>query len=382
MLTGKLKVAAAMLVLAGVMTTGICFVGTGGLAAQGQESKKSAHEAKKPSPDAPAAPRKPAEKWQNRATLREPTFICIGVAFSLDGKTAATASFGSNVEVWDLAKSEVRIRLKTDHRWNTSVAISPDCKTLASVGADRVVKVWDLTTGKEQKAWSLLPKDEQVEIKDAVGPSGGYHRVAFSPDGKTLAAAAGRVVKILDPATGKEHASLDGHAEEVRFVAYGLGGKVLVTAGVDGAIKLWDVDTAKERITLQAQGPPRGDIALSADGKTLAASDTEAKTVTVWDGETGKEKATLKDVKVHRVALSPDGKVLATGTSGKNLRAQLWDVATGKESVALNVEGLGPILTSLRFSPDGKSLAASGYEVDVDNDRAGDGVLHLWELRE
>jgi WD40 repeat protein len=382
MLTGKMKIVAAMLVLAGAMTPGIWFGGTGGLAAQGQEPKQSAQEAKKPSPDAPAAPRKPAEKWQDRATLREPTSICIGVAFSSDGKTAATATFGSTVEVWDLAKSEVRIRLKTDHRWNTSVAISPDGKTLASVGADRVVKVWDLATGKEQKAWSLVPKDEQFAIKDAVGPSGGYHRVAYSPDGKCLAAAAGKVVKILDATTGKEQVSLDGHAEEVRFVAYALGGKVLVTAGVDGAIKLWDVDTAKERITLQAQGPPRGDIALSADGKTLAASDTEAKTVTVWDVETGKEKATLKDVKVHRVALSPDGKVLATGTSGNTLRAQLWDVATGKESVALKVEGLGPFLTALRFSPDGKILAASGYEVDVDNDKAGDSVLHLWELRE
>src|SRR5262249_5914161 len=133
-------------------------------------------------------PPRPAEKWQERATLREPKALLIGVTFSPDGKTAATGTWNGTVLLGDLARHEVRRRLQTGHRGHVSVAFSPDGKAIASTGSDGMVKLWNPTTGKEQKSWRL-PPGEKLVVQGAV--SGGFRQVAFSPDGKSLAAAGG-----------------------------------------------------------------------------------------------------------------------------------------------------------------------------------------------
>jgi WD40 repeat protein len=96
-------------------------------------------------------------------------------------------------------------------------------------------------------------------------------------------------------------------------------------------------------------------ILLSADGATIAAISNDHKAVTLYDQNAGKRPIRLEtdSGEITSVGFSPNGKLLATGTS--NL-IRLWDIATGKEQGRMVDQG-GPIV-SLAFSPDGKTLAS------------------------
>jgi len=98
-------------------------------------------------------------------------------------------------------------------------------------------------------------------------------------------------------------------------------------------------------------------VALSPDGKTLASVSKDRNAI-LWDLGTGKMRVTLRGhgSGVECVAFAPDGKTVATGAWGGAVK--LWDVAEGKERITL--EGPGGSIFCLRYSPDGKTLAASG----------------------
>ncbi|MCI0380423.1 MAG: sigma-70 family RNA polymerase sigma factor [Gemmataceae bacterium] len=317
------------------------------------------------------------EKWQLRASLREPKAAFHNVMFSPDGKTIATAGVGGIVKLWDVARHEVRTTVPTGHRGIAAVAFSPDSSTIASTGDDGAVKLWNATTGKVRAVWRIVP-DEQAKLVDKGAVAAGANLVAFSPDGKFLATAWRTTVKVWDATTGREKATLEGHSESIRTLAYALGGKVLVTGSIDKTVKLWDITMQRERASFQ--GLTDGHFAVSGDGKTLAIAkpQDQSVTITLWDVEMEKEKFTLKDVEKSgaiRLALSHDGKTLATDRA----QVRLWDVGSGKELAAFRKGGSNPALC-LAFSSNNRILAAAGYEIELP-DEDFDGLLNLWELR-
>jgi WD40 repeat protein len=115
------------------------------------------------------------------------------------------------------------------------VAFAPDGKTVAT-GGFQEVKLWDAATGKER--FTLRLENE------------GAYTLAFSPDGKTLAAACRKEgVRLWDAATGKEVAPLQGKFTHAYAAAFAPDGNTLATA--DGAkVRLWDTGTRKERTSL------------------------------------------------------------------------------------------------------------------------------------
>src|SRR5262249_17388306 len=104
-------------------------------------------------------------------------------------------------------------------------------------------------------------------------------------------------------------------------------GKTLATTSREGgAITLWDAATGKKRQTLQGYVTGWNRLAFSPDGKTLAHSNgpTEKET-TLWDLETGTHRVLEGTGSVRWLAVSPDGKMLATGS---HPHVRLWDMAT------------------------------------------------------
>lgn len=113
------------------------------------------------------------------------------------------------------------------------------------------------------------------------------------------------------------------------------------------------------RATLKGHPSPVMTLCFGQGGKTLASSDQESGIVRLWDVATGASITTIKTHSRGVVALSPDGKMVATQDGSKSWEELwLWDVATGKR-----VEGFGRVVTgvsTLAFTTDGKTLACGG----------------------
>jgi WD40 repeat protein len=108
---------------------------------------------------------------------------------------------------------------------------------------------------------------------------------------------------------------------------------MLASASGDKTVKLWEMATGKERATLRGHAQAVMSVAFSPDGKTLASASGD-KTIKLWDMATSKARATLQghSEAVYSVAFSPNGKTLASagGSFGKPGELKVWDVATGK----------------------------------------------------
>ena len=208
-------------------------------------------------------------------------------------------------------------------------------------------------------------------------------------DGRVAPATVEVPVAVLNVTDSKElRTTLRGHTTLVASLAFAPDGKTLASCtGQDGEVKLWDVDSAKERRTLSQPGTITS-LAFLPDGRTLATSWVEpfgkdGQTLTgsyrgtdvkgyrggvkLWDVTTGKERGVLQRPSrgVFLIALSPDGKTLATRevwreNDGKNFKGSiaLWDVAAGKIIRDLDIAVVG----FMAFAPDGKTLAVNTRE--------------------
>jgi WD40 repeat protein len=228
------------------------------------------------------------------------------------------------------------------------VVASSDGKILVSWSRDKTVKLWDVASRKQLATLS--------------GHTDAIRAVAFSPDASILATVGDkdRTIKVWDVASGEEQVTLQGHTAEVRSVAFGPDGHTLASGGDDKTVKLWDVATGKERTTLQGQNGEIWSVAFSPDGTILASGSEGA--VKLWDVASGKERANLNGHhwNVWRLAFSPDSKTLASADFIVPI-VKLWDTTTGKERLFDTPEWLGEssadYVTYMAFTADGKTLA-------------------------
>jgi WD40 repeat protein len=239
--------------------------------------------------------------------------------FSPDGKSLLVGCHDGEIRRWERASGK-KLKGLSGH----ILAFSADGTRLAvACGPD--VRILDGTTLEELRRFPRRGAFSHY-------PPGGYFSGGLTDDANTLVAADWNRIRILDTKTGRERDRFEGPWAAVTFVRFSADGQRLLSAS-DQAIRWWDVRTGKELRRLEGHKQFITTGCASADGALLATGSWDG-TVRLWDGGTGKEIRRLAIEPNTRplLALSPDGRMLAAKPRyGHGQGILLWDTSAGKE---------------------------------------------------
>jgi WD40 repeat protein len=272
---------------------------------------------------------------------------------------------------------------------------------------DRAVA--DLEREAEARAESegeAPPSHTAVEIMlDRPRPLGTVSGLAWSPDGRQLAASDGGAIVVVDSQTWRNQYRIEDGGDVVRAFGYSADGKLIISGGADGRARLWNARAGRSVASFRGHGGSVNAVALSADERRLAVGFSDG-TVQLWDVRDAVLHSTFEGdgVAVTALTMSPDGDFVASGGEGgtilitslregggvKTLRGHVapiqamafsrdgkllestsadktvrtWDVETGEQ--ARSFLASKDVISPDAFSPDGRFLATSSFDtIDV-----------------
>ena len=291
-------------------------------------------------------------------TLKGHTDPVYAVAVAPDGKTFATGSFDKTIKLWNAADGKERRTLGgTAGHTNLvlSVAFHPKEPILASSSSDNTVKFWDVKAEK--------PAD--APVRNLAHPQL-VNAIAFDKDGGRLATGGqDGILRIWDVSKKENPApkTINAHVppapqqpQPIYAVLWTPDGKQVITASNDKSIKIWDVDGAKLAREIKPgsdRPPPAKEMIGAAPGVMGVANGFQL----------GLPPSPGHLDQVYTLALSGDGKVLASGSADRTIK--LWNPATGTLIRTLtnpNLKGGAHpgFVQGVRFTPDGSKLVSVG----------------------
>ena len=269
-----------------------------------------------------------AETGKSLRTISTKWDFVSAVVPTRDGRLIAAGTVGADddddpsgsVQVFDLASGKVQKTYPI-----VISAISPDGRWMSSFESAGIYHpvLWDLNDGR--RIHDLAPRNAS--------------RLIFRPDGQEVAVTHGdsEAIDFVSTSSGEITKSLPGGGYGLGTAAYSADGKLLAAGSYSfGTIKMWDLDSMKEKMTLYGQSPVQS-VAFSPDGKRLAATSGELR---VWDVANGTEIITLTDAAVNRATFSADDKWLAANPSERfpGKAVKVWDTETWKEAASFTQE--------------------------------------------
>lgn len=338
------------------------------------------------------------------AALTGPERTVFTVAFSPDETTLVAGSQDGNAYLWDISDprrpAPFAEPLAGASGWVQTAAFSPDGGTLAA-GSNRQVRLWDwragrvvsvlphpgpvtsLRYGDDERTLLTAGADGTARIWHLPGPElpgddVAVNNVRFSPDGQTLAVAAGgtQLWSVADRTPlGPPITNPTGFSGAVAFAE---PAQTLIVSDRAGALYRWDITEpgrpAPLGDPLEAHSQPIEQMALSPRRRLLATGGDDAM-VRLWDASDPSEPALTAELDaftkfVYSVLFDPTGDLLAGASVDNTVR--IWDVRNPEQPVALS----GPLISSqhyamsLAFHPNRPILAVG----------SGDKNVYLWDI--
>lgn len=298
---------------------------------------------------------------------------CRAIAFSTDGLKLMGVSGKVEFTTWEVSTGAeiARIAVKSPRGrfapkgYGDQIVLSNDLSLAAQVIERGDIRVLDLEAGTE--LWRAQAAEESVT------------QLAFSPDGRMLASAAGFVesaVRLWDVATGSEIGRLNGHRTFVRSLAFSPNGKTLASGSADQTIKLWDVggvqpghSQTEPLTTLRGHRLEVWSLAFCPDGSTLV-SGCKDGSVCVWDTVRAQRNHSLVTLPTEVLSWQflPDSQsILALDIDGWLARFEGVDYQQRRPLIDLGQEVRFTV-----FSDDGHYIATA----------ARSGKITVWDIRE
>jgi len=295
----------------------------------------------------------------------------MGLAFSQDGRKLATSTALGNITLWQIPKGTKLVSHPSEQHPDlapsTGFAATSDLRLAAYGTRFGQIRVMDLHDGKE--LWRAVASKAFITA------------LAFSPDGKTLASAAGfgeSDIRLWDVTTGKEMGRLEGHQGWVGSLVFWPDAKKLASSSADQTIRTWEISSRQCLDVLRGHRLEVWRLALLPDNRTLV-SGCKDGTVCVWDTSVTHPRTrsiTWTDrIAVWRftpdsrsvVTLNYDGKVMRWSGVGFQQKENLLDL--GRITVNLSSRG-NDVLWPYRFSPDCRFLACGSIN----------GTITVWDI--
>lgn len=305
------------------------------------------------------------------APLRAPDWVAriddapAGLAWAPDGRRIVVLGSAGRASILDAATGAVRREWTTHEHGAFQVAWQPGGPGFATAGQDGAVRFWH-------------PDHEAATHGVALGPAWVEH-LAWSPDGRFLAAAAGRFVVLLDPLGAILH-RLGPHRSTVSGLSWRRDSRQLAVSAYAG-VELYDAASGERAASLPWKTSLIS-VAWSPDGRWVVAG-TQEMTVQIWElpFQPGEELAMSGyAAKVRELAWHPSGRYLATGGGDA---AMVWNCGgDGPAGTAPRLlEGHVGRLTSLAYQHRGHLLASGGQDGSVFFWNAGKASQPLRQVR-
>jgi WD40 repeat protein/serine/threonine protein kinase len=292
-----------------------------------------------------------ARLWSSHGGSPLRTFVghreaVLRVAVDPSGRWLATGSYDTDLRLWDLDRPRLRHSLEGHGAQVSDITLDVAERRIATASHDGNVRLWNA----DARELATLRTGNAI------------YSVAFSPDDAYLAAGTSSGDVALWQLDDQQLRTLKGHESTVWQVVFDGTGRRLASASLDGTVRIWSVDDARELLVLRGHTDVVTAVQFEPGDHRIISAANDGM-LRIWDAQTGANLASwhAHDGKIWQLVRSPDGHTLATASDDGT--AKLWPDDNPDHAIVLR--GHRQPVWSVAFDPGGNRVVTASYDKDA-----------------